>query len=90
MNQGELTLAISKRFFLTQTEAGEIIKFILAKITGDLKKGERISLRGFGSFNKEKRSSRKVRHPKTGKIITISERITVDFNPSESLIKKIS
>ena len=90
MNQGELTLAISKRFFLTQTEAGEIIKFILAKITGGLKKGERISLRGFGSFNKEKRSSRKVRHPKTGKIITIPARITVDFNPSESLIQNLS
>jgi len=89
MNQGELTLAISKRFFLTQSESQEIIKFILAEISGGLKKGERISLRGFGSFNKEKRSSRKVRHPKTGKIIIIPERITVDFNPSESLIKKI-
>ena len=90
MNQGELTLAISKRFFLTQTKAGEIIKFILAEMTEDLKKGERISLRGFGSFIKEKRSSRKVRHPKTGKIITIPERITVDFNPSESLIQNLS
>ena len=90
MNQGELTFAISKRFFLTQIEAGEIIKFILAEITRDLKKGERISLRGFGSFNKEKRSSRKVRHPETGKIITIPERITVDFNPSESLIQNLT
>lgn len=90
MNQGELTIAISKRFFLTQTEAGEIIKFILAELTRDLKKGERVSLRGFGSFIKEKRSSRKVRHPKTGKIITIPERITVDFNPSQSLIKNLT
>ena len=90
MNQGELTFAISKRFFLTQIEAGEIIKFILAEITRDLKKGERISFRGFGSFNKEKRSSRKVRHPETGKIITIPERITVDFNPSESLIQNLT
>jgi len=90
MNQKELTISISKRFFLTQTEAGEIIKFILTKITGDLKKGKRISLRGFGSFNREKRSSRKVRHPKTGKIITIPERITVDFNPSESLIQNLT
>ncbi len=90
MNQGELTLSISKRFFLTQTEAGEIIKFILTEITKDLKKGKRISLRGFGSFNREKRSSRKVRHPKTGKIIIIPERITVDFNPSESLIQNLS
>ncbi len=89
MNQGELTLAIAKRFFLTQVESQEIIKFILAEITEDLKKGERISLRGFGSFNKEKRSSRKVRHPKTGKIITIPERITIDFNPSKRLIEKM-
>ena len=90
MNQGELALAIAKRFFLTQAESQEIIKFILAEITGDLKKGERISLRGFGSFIKEKRSSRKVRHPKTGKIITIPERITVDFNPSEFLIQNLT
>ncbi len=90
MNQGELTLAISKRFFLTQAESQEIIKFIQAELTRDLKKGERISLRGFGSFTKEKRSSRKVRHPKTGKIITIPERITVDFNPSEALIQNLS
>ena len=89
MNQGELVLAISKRFFLTQTEAGEIIKFILTEITGDLKKGERISLRGFGSFTKEKRSARKVRHPKTGKIITIPERITIDFNPSNLLLQNL-
>ena len=87
MNQKELTLAIAKRFFLTQVESHEIIKFILSEITEDLKKGERISLRGFGSFTKEKRSSRKVRHPKTGKIITIPERVTVNFNPSDLLLE---
>ena len=90
MNQGELTLAIAKRFFLTQVESQEIIKFIQTEITEDLRKGERVSLRGFGSFNKEKRSSRKVRHPETGKIITIPERITVDFNPSEFLIQNLT
>ena len=90
MNQGDLAFAISKRFFLTQVESGEIIKFILSRITEDLKKGERVYLREFGSFNKEKRESKKVRHPQTGKIITIPKRTTVDFNPSKSLIKKIS
>ena len=89
MNQGELTLAISKRFFITQVESREIIKFILSQITEDLKKGERVYFRGFGSFTKEKRSSRKVRHPKTGKIITIPERVTVGFNPSQELLKNL-
>ena len=90
MNQGDLAFAISKRFFLTQVESREIIKFILSRITEDIKKGERVYLRGFGSFTKEKRSSKKVRHPQTGGIITIPERTSVDFNPSQSLIKKIS
>ncbi len=90
MNQGELTLAISKRFFLTQSGSQEIIKFILSEITGDLKKGERILLRDFGSFAKKKRSSKKVRHPKTGKIIIIPARLTIDFNPSKSLIQDLN
>jgi len=89
MNQGELTLAISKRFFLTQVESNEIIKFILSSITEDLKRGERAYFRGFGSFEKEKRKSKKVRHPKTGKIITIPERTTVDFDPSQELLKNL-
>ena len=89
MNQKELTLAIAKRFFLTQTESREIINFILTAITKDLKKGKRVYLRGFGSFTKEKRSSKKVRHPKTGKLITIPERTTIDFNPSKWLLEKI-
>ena len=89
MNQRELTNAIAQRFFLTKTESREIIKFILDKITNDLKAGERFYLRGFGSFVKEKRSSKKVRHPKTGKIITIPERTTVDFIPSKTFLKKV-
>ena len=89
MNQGELILAMSKRFFLTQVESREIIKFILSRINEDLRKGERAYLRGFGSFTKEKRSSKKVRHPKTVEIITIPERATVDFDPSGILLKSL-
>ena len=89
MNQGELALAISKRFFLTQVESQEIIKFILSHVTKDLKKGERVYFRDFGSFVKEKRKSKKVRHPKTGKIITIPEKTTVEFSPAMQLICNI-
>lgn len=89
MNQSDLTQALAKRFFLTQAESREIIKYIQTKITEDLKKGKRFYLRGFGSFNKEKRAARKVRHPLTRKIITIPARITVDFNPSNYLLQNI-
>jgi len=89
VNQKDLTLAVAKKFFLTQVESIEIIKFILANITQGLKTDKRFYLRGFGSFAKEKRSAKKVRHPKTGKIITIPERVIVDFKPSEELIENL-
>ena len=89
MNQGQLTRAIAQRFFLTQTESREIIKFILAQITENLKKGQRISCHGFGTFTKEKRKAKKVRHPKTGKLITIPARNTVEFSPSRLLLKEL-
>jgi len=90
MNQKKLTRAIAKRFFLTHVESKEIIEFILTQITEDLRKGKRVYFRGFGSFTKEKRSSKKVRHPATGKIITIPARITVAFTPSKCLLRNVS
>ena len=89
MNEGQLISAIAKRFFLTQTETKEIIEFALEKVASDLKKGKRFYLRGVGSLTKEKRAAKKVRHPQTGKIITIPERTTVDFNPSKQLLKNL-
>ncbi len=89
MNQQHLTDAIAKRFFLTKVESGEIIKFILSSITENLKAGARVYSRGFGSFVKKKRATKKVRHPKTGRIITIPERTAVDFNPSNELLKNL-
>lgn len=89
MNQEDLANALAKRFFLTKTESKEIVKFIIDKITDDLKRNKRFYLRGFGSFVKEKRAAKKVRHPKTGKIITIPARITIDFNPSKSLLQNL-
>ena len=89
MNQEQLVRVIAKRFFLTKAESRKIIKLTLSEITKDLKKGERAYFRGFGSFIKEKRARKKVRHPKTGKIITIPERTTVDFNPSKHLLRRL-
>lgn len=89
MNQKELTIAIAKRFFITQRESRDIIKFIITEITEDLKNGKEISLRNFGSFTKKKHKAKKVRHPKTGRIIIIPERITIDFNPSKFLLQNL-
>jgi len=89
MNEKEITEAIAKQFFLTKVESKEIIRLLQTKIADSLKNGRRAYLRRFGSFTKQKRSAKKVRHPKTGKIITIPERTTVEFKPSNSFLRNV-
>ena len=89
MTQTELIKKISARFFLTQPEEKEIIKYVIEQITTELQKGERVYLRGFGSFKTVTRKSKKVRHPKTKKIIIIPERQDVEFKTSKRLLKEI-
>lgn len=90
MNEKTLSHLIAKQFFLTKVESKEIIQLLLLKTAESLKINERVYFRGFGSFQKQKRSAKKVRHPKTKQITTIPARLTVSFKPSPHLIRKIS
>lgn len=90
MNEKTISNTIAKQFFLTKVESKEIIQLILSKSSESLKRGERVYFRGFGAFTKQKRSAKKVRHPKTKKIITISEHVTIHFTPSPLLLKKLA
>ena len=87
MNHGQLAQAIAKEFFLSEPDAAVIIDSILAKITGSLRKDERVYFRNFGSFVKVVHPGHKVRHPKTGQIIWVPARTDVEFNPAKGLLK---
>jgi len=78
---------MDKEFFLSHVDAAAIIDSILAKMTGSLRKGERVYFRCFGSFTKVIRPGRYVRHPKTGQLIWIPPWPDVDFNPAKDLLK---
>ena len=89
MNEKELVKKIAGQFFLTKVESKEIIQLILTQITNALKNGDRVYFRGFGSFTKAKRSAKKVRHPRTRKMITIPARVTAHFKPSLLFLKNL-
>lgn len=90
VNKEDLSIALAVKFFITQVEAKKIIDFTLDKITADLKKGDRVYFRNFGTFTREKRKARRVRHPKTKKIMIIPAYYTVKFTPSPALRKKVN
>jgi len=85
MNKAELIETMASESGLTSRETERIIGALTGVTTKALKKGDRISLVGFGSFSISKRSARTGRNPQTGKEIQIAAKNVVVFDPSDEL-----
>jgi DNA-binding protein HU-beta len=84
MNKGDLINELAK-VAGTKKEAEAAINSILKAITKALKKGDKVTLIGFGTFSVTKRSARKGRNPQTGKEIKIAARKVPKFTPGKGL-----
>ena len=71
MNKAELIAAIAAKTGETKKSAEETVNAFVSVVTDALKKGEKVQLFGFGSFEVRKRASRKGRNPKTKEEIKI-------------------
>nr|MCR5584083.1 HU family DNA-binding protein [Lachnospiraceae bacterium] len=71
MNKTELVAAIAENAGLTKKDADKALKAFIDVTTGALKKGDKIALVGFGTFEVVKRPARTGRNPQTKKAIQI-------------------
>jgi nucleoid DNA-binding protein len=85
MNKAELIESMASEAGLTNEAAKRVLDAFINATTKALKKGDRISLIGFGSFSISKRSARTGRNPQTGKEIQIAATNVVVFEPSDEL-----
>lgn len=91
MTLSELINLISNRFpQLTNEDAEQSVKSILKTLSSQLAKGERVEIRGFGSFSVQKRSPRQSRNPKTGEAVQVPEKYVPYFKPGTGLQKQIN
>jgi integration host factor subunit beta len=65
------------------------VKTIIDSMTQSLKKGERIEIRGFGSFSLRYRKPRVGRNPKSGQSVSIDERYVPHFKPGKNLKERV-
>ena len=65
------------------------IKTIIKSMVNSLKKGERIEIRGFGSFSLRYRKPRVGRNPKSGQSVNIEERYVPHFKPGKNLKERV-
>jgi len=90
MNKAELVDAMASGAGISKADAKRALDAFVDTTTKALKKGDRLSLVGFGSFSVSKRSARKGRNPQTGKEIQIKAKNVVKFKAGSDLSDKVN
>ena len=85
MNKAELVAAVAAKTGDTKKNAEETINAFVDVVTASLKKGEKVQLVGFGSFEVRKRAARKGRNPQTGEEIRIAASKAPTFKAGKAL-----
>ena len=89
MNKSDLASEVAKKTSLSKAKAWEAVSATFDSIRGSLKKGQKVSLIGFGSFLVRNRKARKGRNPKTGETIQIKARKVPAFSAGAELKKSL-
>ena len=85
MTRTELIGVMASKAEIPKNAADKALRAFTDGVTAALKKGDRVSLVGFGSFEISKRAARKGRNPQTGAQIKIKARKVPRFRPGKSL-----
>jgi len=90
MTKAELIEEIAKDAKITKTAAGTALSSFTTSVTKALKKKDgKVTLVGFGTFQKSRRKARKGRNPQTGETIKIKARNVVKFKAGKKLRESV-
>ncbi len=90
MNKAELIEAMASGAKLTKADAGRALDAFLEATTKTLKKGDKLTLVGCGTWSVTKRPARTGRNPKTGKAIKIAAKKVAKFKAGAALAKVVN
>ena len=85
MNKAELITAVAEKAELSKKDTEAVVNATVEVITKALKKGDKVQLVGFGSFETRKRAARIGRNPKTKETIKIAASKVPAFKPGKAL-----
>jgi integration host factor subunit beta len=90
MTKAELVEDVAKAAELTKKDAERLVEIVFESIIETLNQGEKIELRGFGSFRVRERGARRGRNPKTGDPVNIPAKRVPYFKPGKELKELIN
>lgn len=85
MNKGDLIDAMASDAGITKTQAAASLDSLMTNIRKTLKKGDKVTLVGFGTYSVSRRAARTGRNPQTGKAIKIAAKNVVRFKAGKEL-----
>jgi DNA-binding protein HU-beta len=89
MNKAELIATLADEAGITKTQANTALDAFVGAVTKTLKKGDKVTLVGFGTFSVSKRAARNGRNPQTGEVIKIKARKVARFKAGKELSGKL-
>ena len=85
MNKTELIAAMAEQNELSKKDAEAALKAFIDVVSEELKKGEKVQLVGFGTFEVSERAAREGRNPATGETMTIAASKSPKFKAGKAL-----
>ncbi|MBE6835930.1 MAG: HU family DNA-binding protein [Ruminococcaceae bacterium] len=85
MNKSELIAAVAKKADLSKKDAEAAVNATVEAVTKALKKGEKVQLVGFGTFEVRKRAAKQARNPQTGAVIKVPATKVPAFKAGKAL-----
>ncbi len=91
MTKSELITRLSERYpDLYQRDVERIVNTVFDEITSTLADGDRVELRGFGSFSVRRRNARVGRNPRTGATVNVEEKFLPFFKTGKELRERLN
>ncbi len=85
MNKTELVAAMAEQTNLSKKDVEAVLKAFIDVVAEELKKGEKVQLVGFGTFEVSERAAREGRNPQTGETMQIKASKTPKFKAGKAL-----
>jgi DNA-binding protein HU-beta len=90
MNKADIIEAIRERGYTdTKVQTEQVVESVFEIISDAVANGDRVSVAGFGIFDRKHMSAREARNPRTGETVQVSARNKFKFTPAKALKEKI-
>ena len=90
MTKAELTARVADKVHLTNRQSEAIINIVLGCIVEALREGDKVELRGFGSFRTRGRNARQGRNPRTGEAVQVPSKRVPFFRAGKDLQERVA